>query len=165
MADQRLFDDFAAGRVLQVVGAELIVINLDILIVDAGAMQMGDRLPFKLIESVQRNLDLALGAGAEIAGQSGLNFLPVGEAGLVEAVQVQFKAFRFHQIDGGIAQFHVADGDLRQAFGVQPRQLVQRPDIGAVERQIIGMQAERIAVQAARHALQQRSVIGIAVIR
>ena len=64
MADQRLFDDFTAGRVLQVVGAELIVINLDILIVDAGAMQMSDRLPFKLIESVQRNLDLALGAGA-----------------------------------------------------------------------------------------------------
>jgi hypothetical protein len=30
---------------------------------------------------------------------------------------------------------------------------------------IIGMQAERIAVQAAGHALQQRSVIGIAVIR
>lgn len=54
MADQRLFDDFAAGRVLQVVGAELIVINLDILIVDAGAMQMGDRLPSS-IESVQRN--------------------------------------------------------------------------------------------------------------
>ena len=54
MADQRLFDDFAAGRVLQVVGAELIVINLDILIVDAGAVQMSDRLPFQLIEAVQR---------------------------------------------------------------------------------------------------------------
>ena len=69
MADQRLFHDFAAGGALQVVGAELIVIDLDILIVDAGAMEMGDRLAFQFIQPIQRDLDLALGAGAQIAGQ------------------------------------------------------------------------------------------------
>ena len=68
MADQRLFHDFAAGGALQVVGAELIVIDLDILIVDAGAVQVGNRLAFQFIQTVQRHLDLALRAGAQIAG-------------------------------------------------------------------------------------------------
>lgn len=58
----------------------------------------------------------------------------------------------------------MADGHLRQAFAVQPGEFVQRPDIGAVERQVIGMHAQRIAVKAARDALQQRGVISIAVI-
>jgi hypothetical protein len=45
MADQRLFHDFAAGGVLQVIGAELVVIDLDILIVDAGAVQWATGWP------------------------------------------------------------------------------------------------------------------------
>ena len=52
MADQRLLHDFAAGGALQVIGAELIVIDLDILIVDAGAVEMGDGLTFQLMQTV-----------------------------------------------------------------------------------------------------------------
>ncbi len=50
VADQRLLHDFAAGGALQVIGAELIVIDLDILIVDAGAVQAGNRLAFQFIQ-------------------------------------------------------------------------------------------------------------------
>ena len=58
----------------------------------------------------------------------------------------------------------MAHGDLRQAFGVQPGELIQRPDIGTVKRQVIGVQIQRVAVQAARDALKQAGVVGIAVI-
>lgn len=51
VADQRLLHDFAAGGALQVIGAELIVIDLDILIVDAGAVQAGNRLAFQFIQA------------------------------------------------------------------------------------------------------------------
>lgn len=53
MADQRLLDDFAACGILQIVGAELVVIDFNILIVDAGAVQMCDRLAFEFIETIQ----------------------------------------------------------------------------------------------------------------
>lgn len=42
----------------QVIGAELIVIDLDILIVDAGAVQAGNRLAFQFIRAVERYLNL-----------------------------------------------------------------------------------------------------------
>lgn len=58
VADQRLLHDFAAGGALQVIGAELIVIDLDILIVDAGAVQAGNRLAFQFIQAVERYLHL-----------------------------------------------------------------------------------------------------------
>ena len=58
MADQRLFHDFAAGGALQIVGAELIVIDLDILIVDAGAVQVGNRLAFQFIKTIYATLIL-----------------------------------------------------------------------------------------------------------
>lgn len=58
VADQRLLHDFAAGGALQVIGAELIVIDLDILIVDAGAVQAGNRLAFQFIQAVERYLNL-----------------------------------------------------------------------------------------------------------
>ena len=64
MADQRLFHNLPACRIFQVPGAELVVIHLDILIVDAGAVKMGDRLPFQFIQAIQRNGHVALGAGA-----------------------------------------------------------------------------------------------------
>lgn len=57
VADQRLLHDFAGGA-LQVIGAELIVIDLDILIVDAGAVQAGNRLAFQFIQAVERYLHL-----------------------------------------------------------------------------------------------------------
>ena len=64
----------------------------------------------------------------------------------VKAVEIELKAFRLHQIEAGIGQLDVADSYLRQTFAVQPGEFVQRPDIGAVKRQIIGMQAQRVAV-------------------
>ncbi len=93
VADQRLFHDFAAGGALQVVGAELIVIDLDILIVDAGAVEVSNRLAFQFIQPIQRDLDLATGAGAQIAGQRLFNLLPAGETRLVKAVEIKLKAF------------------------------------------------------------------------
>lgn len=120
VADQRLLHDFAAGGALQVIGAELIVIDLDILIVDAGAVQAGNRLAFQFIQAVERYLHLPLRAGAEIASQRLCNVLPAGETGLVKAVEIELKAFRLHQIEAGIGQLDVADSYLRQTFAVQP---------------------------------------------
>lgn len=105
---------------MQVIGAELIVIDLDILIVDAGAVQAGNRLAFQFIQAVERYLHLPLRAGAEIASQRLCNVLPAGETGLVKAVEIELKAFRLHQIEAGIGQLDVADSYLRQTFAVQP---------------------------------------------
>lgn len=56
--------DFAAGGALQGIGAELIVIDLDILIVDAGAVQAGNRLAFQFIQlKWQDTFTLPLHAG------------------------------------------------------------------------------------------------------
>lgn len=93
MADQGLFDHFAGRGVLQVIGAELVIIDFNILVVDAGAVQMSDRLAFELIEAIQRYLHFSLRTGAEIARQRRLDRLPVGKARLVEAVEIELKAF------------------------------------------------------------------------
>ena len=93
MADQGLFDHFAASGVLQVIGAELVVIDFNILVVDAGAVQMGHRLAFELIEAIQRHLHFSLRTGAEIARQRRLDRLPVSKARLVKAVEIELKAF------------------------------------------------------------------------
>ncbi|VDR25056.1 Uncharacterised protein [Raoultella terrigena] len=125
---------------------------------------MGHRLAFEFVEAIERNRHLALRAGAKVARQGRLHLLPVGKAGLVEAVEIELKALRLHQVHAGIAQLDVAHRNLRQTFCIQPGELVQRPDIAAVEGQAVGVQAQRIAVQAARHALQQGRVVGISVI-
>ena len=63
MADQRLFNHLAARRVFEVIGAEFIILHLDILIVDAGSIEVGDRLPFQFVQAIQRNADLTLSTG------------------------------------------------------------------------------------------------------
>ncbi|SAJ22102.1 Uncharacterised protein [Enterobacter cloacae] len=52
MADQRLADHFSARRVFQVVGAKFIAFHLNVLIVDAGAVEMGNGLSFQLMQTV-----------------------------------------------------------------------------------------------------------------
>ena len=64
VTDQRLFHHFAAGTLFQPRGVKLIVVDLNVLIVDAGAVEVGDGLAFKLINPVERHRDLTLGTGA-----------------------------------------------------------------------------------------------------
>ncbi|VAU69398.1 Uncharacterised protein [Klebsiella pneumoniae] len=52
MANQRLVDHFSARRVFQVVAAKFIAFHLNVLIVDAGAVEMGDGLTFQLMQTV-----------------------------------------------------------------------------------------------------------------
>ncbi len=52
MADQRLFHDLSARRVFEVVGAEFVALYLNILVVDAGAVEMGDGLPLQFMQTV-----------------------------------------------------------------------------------------------------------------
>ena len=81
---------------------------------------MGDRLPFQLIKTVQRDADFALRTGAQVVFQRLTHGVPGVKTGLVKAVQVQLKTFRLNQIDAGVVQFHMTNGDLRHAFRVQP---------------------------------------------
>ena len=53
MADQRLFNHLAARRVFEVIGAEFIILHLDILIVDAGPVEVGDWLAFQLVQAIE----------------------------------------------------------------------------------------------------------------
>lgn len=65
MADQRLFHRFfTAYGIFQIVGAELVVIDDDILIVDTGAIEVGYRLPFLFVKTIERYADITLRAGA-----------------------------------------------------------------------------------------------------
>lgn len=82
---------------------------------------------------------------------------------MIEAVEIQLEAFRFDQVQAVGVEADLADRYLRQPVGVQPGEFVQRPDVGAVEGQVVGIQPQRLAVHAARHRLQQRGVVAIAV--
>ncbi len=94
MADQRFFYLLlAADRMLQIVGSKLVVVDTDILIVNTGAVEMGDRLSFQLIKTMKPHANVALRAGAQIALQRLAHRLPGVKARLVKAVQIQFKAF------------------------------------------------------------------------
>ena len=53
MADQRLFDHLPARRVFEVISAEFVAVHLDILIVDAGTVEVGNGLPFEFIQTIQ----------------------------------------------------------------------------------------------------------------
>ena len=52
MADQRFVDHFSARRVFQIVGAKFVALHINVLIVDAGAVEMGDGLTFQLMQTV-----------------------------------------------------------------------------------------------------------------
>ena len=163
VADQLLFHHLFTGGVQQAVGVELIIVDADILLIDAVAGQAGDRRAFQLLDAEQGDAHLALGAGGQIALQRAAHRFPIGERGLVEAVEIQLEAFRFDQVQAVGVEADFADRHLRQPVGVQPGELVQRPDVRAVEGQVIGVQPQRLAVHAARHRLQQRGVVAIAV--
>ncbi|MNE28563.1 hypothetical protein D3C80_1220080 [compost metagenome] len=96
MADQRLFHHFAAGGVFEIVGAEFVVVDLNILIVNARTMEMGDGLSFQLVQPIQRHRHVALRTGAEILLQRTLHVIPGIKPCLIKAVQVKLEAFGFH---------------------------------------------------------------------
>ncbi len=89
MTDQRLFYLLlAADRMLQIVGSKLVVVDTDILIVNTGAVEMGDRLSFQLIKTMKLHANVALRAGAQIALQRLAHRLPVSK-------RVWLKLFRY----------------------------------------------------------------------
>ena len=53
VADKRLFHYFfTAGGILQIVSSEFIVIDSDILVINAGAIEMTYRLAFQFIKTI-----------------------------------------------------------------------------------------------------------------
>ncbi|MNP74414.1 hypothetical protein D3C76_1712880 [compost metagenome] len=67
VADQRLFNDFFASGIVQVIGAEFVALNGDVLIVDAGAVEVGNWLAFQLIQTIKGYGHFPLCTCAQIA--------------------------------------------------------------------------------------------------
>ncbi|MOA52775.1 hypothetical protein D3C78_1761280 [compost metagenome] len=63
VTDQRLFHHFAAGGIFQPGGVKLVVVDRNILLVNAGAVEVGDRLTFQFINTIQRHRYVALCTG------------------------------------------------------------------------------------------------------
>lgn len=88
MADQRLFHRFfTANGIFQILCAELVVIDDDILIVDTGAVKVGYRLSFQFVKTVQRYADITLSTSAQIVFQRLAYRIP-------ESKRVWLKLFR-----------------------------------------------------------------------
>ena len=143
----------ATGRTLQQVGIELVTVHGDVLLVDALARQ-GGNVVRSLGQREQGDAHIAAGTGAQILDQHGLHRFQRVAAGLVEGVEIELERLGFDEVRAGGRHRDLADGDHGFAFGIEPRELVQGPDIAALERQLAA-KTEVVAVQTAGHRLQQ----------
>ncbi len=150
---QGLLHLLAAGRALQQVGIELVTVHGDVLLVDALARQ-GGNVVRSLGQREQGDAHVATGTGAQVLDQHGLHCFQRVAAGLVEGVEIELERLGFDEVRAGGGHRDLADGDHGLALGIEPGELVQGPDIAALERQLAA-KAEVVAVQAAGHRLQQ----------
>ncbi|MNH35173.1 hypothetical protein D3C79_958350 [compost metagenome] len=108
-----LFNLTGAGGVQQVIGVELVVIDTDVLMIDAFSVQPGDRAAFHLSEAEQGDADITLRTGGQIVLQRAAHGLPVGKWGLVKAVEIKLEAFGFNQVEAVGVEANLAHRDLR----------------------------------------------------
>ncbi|CSB29339.1 Uncharacterised protein [Vibrio cholerae] len=82
-----------------------------------------------------------------------MHFIPRRKTSLIVAVEIELERFGFDQIGTCRWNRHFSDRHLGQAFLIEPRELIQRPNIAALKRQSRA-KMQIIAVQAAWHRLQ-----------
>ena len=133
--------------------------------IQAVQQQAVELLHHFLVEAVQADdlhadASLLLAAAPQRFGQVGaqacLDFGRVGQAGVVEAVEVELERLALDEIGGLAGNREMHERHLRLAAQVEPGQLEGRPQVGAEEGHLSALNADFFALGRAGQGEQQR---------
>jgi hypothetical protein len=142
-------------------GAGAVIVDLDVEAVQQEAVQFAHLQLAEVFRQGQRRVHRRAEGVRQVVAQQGQQGVRVGQAGLVEGIQVQLERLRFDDVGRIGRRRDGRDRHLRLAAHVQPRQFVGIPDVDAEEGQGAG-QAEFVALLLARDGKQQlRCVFGL----
>ena len=164
VADQHLAHGRVVERGAQQLRCWLVVRALQVKAVQVQAIEFMHRLTVKQFGQQDPHAQAGRLRGAaprglgEVGAQACLHGLNVGEAGVVEAVEVQLERFAFDDVGRLAGHGNVCQCHLGLAALVEPRQFERGPQIGTHERRT-ARDTDLGPLARARQGKQQRGIV------